>query len=160
MTLGNLLDRVYARLGDNKAFPKFFDRQVLVDRMNQGCIQFRAAVEDKWFREDIPVVSGTAIYNFPEKHVRCQRLAFEDVTVEPRDQLGLVADDPKWETTTASRPTAWTSSTVAWNKFRLYPKPSTTTANDLTFTSDFGVVTAWPSETLSSDFGVVMAVPG
>ena len=61
LTLGDLLDRAYDRLGGEPAKTRWFPPGPLVEYINRGLLLFRAEVEDDWFRIDIPYSEGVGI---------------------------------------------------------------------------------------------------
>ena len=139
MTLGELLSRAYNVLGDDPIIPREFPRQSLVDLVNEGCVQFRRLVEDKWFRQDVPLVAAQAVYNFPSKNVRLIRLAYDDKTLYTTTVQEMQAHDSRWETRTSSEPTRWTSDGQSHDEFLLYPIPLSGTPEAITFTTIAGL---------------------
>lgn len=129
MKLGELLDRAYDVLQDDKASPRDYLRQPLVDYVNRGCLLWRAQIEDYWFREYVPLVANQSIYDLPDECVRVQRISFDDTTMDPTTILGLQGLDEKWETTTGPEPFLWTSHGLPHNQFRVYPKPTTSSGD-------------------------------
>jgi len=143
MTLGQLLDRYYAIVGDLRTNPKEFPRLRAVDLINEGLRQFRRSVEDEWYRQDLSAVSGTAEYQLPDQNVRVQRIAWDDSTMRPRLAQEIVGIDARWQTRTGPNPFEWTTQGVPHNFFRCYPEPTVTTVEGITATGTLGAIVQW-----------------
>jgi hypothetical protein len=133
MNLGDLLDRAFDILGDERADPEYFVRDDLVDLMNEGCMIFRREVEDEWYRQDVPAVAGTAIYDYPDVNVRGMRIAFDDVTMVPTSVQQLQVIDSRWETRDSEHPRRFTSQGLPHNQWRAYPYPNNSTDGQITW---------------------------
>lgn len=123
MKLGDLVLRAYDRLGDDPVKQFFFERSALVDLMNRGALLMRAEIEDEWYTLDIPYVGGQPIYDWPSMNLRGLRVAYQDRTLEPRHELGLTGQDPKWMDRRGNRPIWWTGYAIAFSQFRIAPAP-------------------------------------
>jgi hypothetical protein len=153
MKLQDLMLRAYDILGDDYANPQWFTKAEILAYINRGCDNFRADINDKWMRADIPVVSGTAVYTMPENAVRMQRVAFNDYTLDATSIMGLAGKDARWMETTTPQPINWTQDGCQYNQFRLWPIPSTSTSEMFTFSAaatggvdgDTGCVTQYDS---------------
>lgn len=140
MTLGELLSRAYKILSVTASEPRTYTREQLVEYLNRGILLFRQRVEDRWFRYRIPLIADQSEYDFDAQHVRTQRIAFDDVTMEPMTILGLQGMDSMWQTTPGPEPWAWSSDGLPHDQFRVYPKPTDSSADVITFVGDYGVV--------------------
>lgn len=165
MNLGGLLDRVYYILGDHRQTPRWFERQRIVDLLNQACLKFRAAVEDEWYTADQDITSGTDTYSYLDGHLRTQRIAYKDETLTPRGVLGVLSgQDERWQSHTGAEPLYWTSDGLPHNQYRVIPVPSTTSAQSWSFSQEFGdiVVTSDSSGAyaFSQEYGAVLALSG
>ena len=145
MTLGSLLEELYAFLGDDKDAPVEFDRADVVELVNEGCREFRRRAEERWARIDMAVVAGQAIYAQPGASVRLERVAYDDVTMFPDTVRGLQAIDERWQQRTSNELTHWTAEGVAHNQFRVYPEPTASTPDSVTFGADINVP-GWSAE--------------
>lgn len=141
MNLGEVLERLYHRLGDVKANPKTFTRARLLELVNEGCLVFREQVEDEWYRADQDVTAAQAVYSFISDHIRAVRVAYDDRPLTPSTVQELQSLDDLWQTRSAPTPRRWTSQGQAHDEFRLYPVPSVSTADTYAFTQGNGIVT-------------------
>ena len=145
MTLGNILDRAYDVLGDVRNNPKRFQRDELVDLINEGCLVFRRFVEDKWFRHDEDTVASQSTYTFPSQSVRAIRVAYDDCTLRPTTMQELRGLDERWETREQDTPRLWTTQGQSHNQYRVYPIPSETTSDSFEIIADTNV-SGWNAE--------------
>lgn len=164
MTLGELLDRAYEILGDLRAAPRIYPRQMLLDIVNRGTLLFRATAAEVWRRQDIPTVGGTGEYEIPPTILELRRVAYDDETLEARSLQVIQSRDAKWQTTTGPEPIAWTSVGFAQNRFFVWPKPSTSTPETFTLSASYGGLSRWVSGgtayTFSSEFGGPSRIDG
>jgi hypothetical protein len=162
--LVDLKTRVYEILGDDPIVPRWFPFAQILHYMNRGCQIFRREVCDEWYRVDVPVVAGQAIYDFPEDSVRAERVAFDDTTCAASTVTALQGWDSRWEQTDSVAPFAWTSDGLPHNQFRLYPKPTTDSASNLVWSGETGIVVAVEDDsgfaTTSSETGLLLAMTG
>jgi hypothetical protein len=140
MTRGELLDRAFNILQDTRSEQRSYTEVQLGAYLDRGILLFRQEVEDKWYRYQVPLVANQSIYSFDSQHVRTQRLAFDDSTMEPLALIGLQAMDAKWQTTTGPEPWAWTSDGLPHDQFMVYPKPTGSSADVVSFVGEYGVV--------------------
>lgn len=138
MKLQDLKIRAFDILGDDPADARWFDADTLVTYMNRGCLIFRREVGDEWYRVDIPVVANQAIYDFPLDNVRVERMAFDDRYMEPTSVTSLQGRDPRWEATDSVQPFMWTSDGLLHTQFRIWPKPTTSSPNEVLWSAGTG----------------------
>jgi len=165
MVLLDILSRVYHVLGDDIVSPRWFQRTRLVALANQACLEFRAAVEDEWYSQDIALVANVDTYSYRSDNVRAQRIAYADVTLEPRGVVGVfTGQDDRWQSHTGAAPAYWSSDALPHDQFRVVPTPSVASTESWAFTAENGdiVVTSDVSGAYSftSESGVVLAVFG
>ncbi len=161
MNLGEALQRIYEILGDDKANPQEFARADLVTLVNDGVNEFRRRVEDRYGRQDAAVVSGTHTYTQPDQSMRLVRVAYDDRTISPTDVQTLQSIDDKWGIRQVGDPVHWLADAVGHDEYRIWPTPSASTPNQLTFGVDpynpswdpeNGIITRWNDGTTDDTF--------
>lgn len=169
MNLGELLDRVYDVLGDLKADPQVYQRDRLVTLTNEALVVLRRYVEDTWFVHKERLVATQAVYTFPASSMRALMIAYQDEMIDPKSLLELRDLDTFWETRTGPDPQYWTSDGEAHNKYRLYPIPTISTADDVFmlpdpnvagWTANKGVVGRWQDDGVDIAFSADPNVVG
>lgn len=147
-TLHDLLVAVWHVVGDRVDNPRFYPRLELVTLLNEGALQFRVEVEDEWYTREIPVAAGVQTYTFPEDHLRAQRLAYADETMEARGSVGaLTGEDENWQTSRSPSLIYWSSDAVNWNQFRVIGIPTQSSPDYWVWSQDLGTIVRFQNPT-------------
>lgn len=164
VNLQDLLTRAYLILGDDIATPRWFTRARLVDLLNRACLEFRSEVEDEWISYDQALTAGTDVYTFRDDHLRTQRVAYSDLTLETIGAVGTITSrDERWQSHDGATPLAWSSDALPHNQYRLLPTPSVSSADFYTFSGEYGdmvdLADTSGTYTFASEYGLVLEVP-
>ena len=165
VNLQGLLTRAYLILGDDMVTPRWFTRTRLVDLLNRACLEFRAEVEDEWVAYDQALTAATDTYTFRSDHLRTQRIAYSDLTLEPIGTVGVITSrDERWQSHDGAEPRAWSSDALPHDQYRLIPTPSVSSADQYTFSGEYGDMVDLSdvsgAYTFASEYGLVLEVPG
>jgi len=165
VNLQGLLTRAYLVLGDDITTPRWFTRAHLVELLNRACQDFRAEVEDEWIAYDLPLTAGTDVYTHRTDHLRTQRIAYSDLTLEVLGAVGTITSrDERWQSHDGATPLAWSSDALPHNQFRVLPTPSVTSADNYVWESEYGdmvdLTDSTGAYTFTSEYGIVLTVPG
>ena len=122
LILGHLQQRFIDATGDIGG--SFFSIDRVNTLLNEGVLNFRSIVEDKWARTEIGPEMDVGVYDMPDDALMLIRVAHDKQTLEARSILSILAEDAKWETRTSVKPSSWTTDGVGHNEFRVWPTPS------------------------------------
>ena len=143
MQASDLLNRVWDIVGENPTSPRWYTKANVLEMLNEGILQFRAAVEDEWYTKNIPVTASTQTYDFPTGTLRPIRVAYQDQTMEPRGTVAvLTGQDEKWQVTTSGTPFYWTTDGVSQGHFMISPIPTSSSTEDWSIDGDSGLITS------------------
>lgn len=167
MQTSDLIARVWDITGENPTNPRWYTRTAVLELLNEGVLQFRAAVEDEWYSKQVALVASQQTYDFPTDHLRPIRIAYADETMEPKGTVAVLSGvDEKWQTTTGSTPYYWTTDGVDPGKFMVVPVPTSDSADSWTIDAESGLITSINDSdgdatfTPASEDGMVLTVDG